>query len=353
MGGKRQKPAKKHHVLPQFHLRNFAKDNKVWVLDFDNKKSYRTNLINAACVEGFYTVKTIYKQEDDCIEQKFLAPIESLAEPIVSRILETEHPPTIKDWGVLANFIALMYVRGPWFRQVYLETHEHLANKIASDLLSSEDLFNKTMAEVKQATGEKATDFTYKQALESREKFEITSSIARTYYVSEMMKQASRLFNVFARMTPSLLLAPFIGRGRFITSDKPIQATSRKPNPRYKNWLQDPNVELYFPLSSRICLVLNLDEYRLESPASRQKIASINDLLACECTRVLISQNQDFAWRRENGTVSYSHDELLQLLADSKKTQPIMTIGGEKPLSKCRSDWNLLRGQDPIGENDN
>jgi len=79
----------------------------MWVLDFHTKESYRTTPTNAACIGGFYTVKTVDKQEDYIIEQKLLAPIESVGEPIISKIAQTKHLPTAKEWGVLANFVAL------------------------------------------------------------------------------------------------------------------------------------------------------------------------------------------------------------------------------------------------------
>lgn len=344
MDDKRPQQAKRHHILPKFYLENFTKDRKVWVLDFHTKKSYRTTPINAACIGDFYTVETVDKQEDDVIEQKFLAPLESLAQPIISKIIETKHLPTSEEWGILANFVALMYVRGPWFRQAYLETYEHFANKMASDLLSSKEVFNKAMTDFEKEMGKKATDFTYEQALQSREKVEITTKIARTFYIKEMMLEAGKLYEVFVRMTPNLFLSDFFTEARFVTSDKPIQAISRKPNPQYNNWLEDPNVELYFPLSPRICMTLNRDDRRLESPASRKRIAATNELFASSCTRILISRDHNFAWIRDNKTVSYDTGELRKLLSDSKKTQPITAIGDEEPLSKCRNDWNLLKG---------
>jgi hypothetical protein len=351
MGGKKQKQAKRHHILPQSCLKRFSVDDKVWVLDFHNKNSYRTGIVNAACIGDFYTVKTIAKREDDFIENKLFAQAEGVAVPIVDKMLNAMYLPTGQEWVNLANFLALMYIRGPWFRQALLETHEHDANLLLDVVYSSKDIFCKSMAEFERVSGKKL-DLNYEQALEAHKKCKVTCDIPRTYHVREMLEHVGELLEVFCKMTPSLLFAPPLGKAMFITSDKPFAQMSREFNPLYPNALLDPNIDVYFPLSSRTCLVLNYDKKGQILSASEKRIAFINGWLACDCSRILISQDQNFAWLRKNKTVSWSHKELLEILADSKKTQPRIKIAGGKLRSKCRSDWNLLRGQDPIDEND-
>jgi hypothetical protein len=349
MGNKKQKQAKKHHILPQSYLERFSVDEKVWVLDFHNKISYRTGIVNAACIDYFYKVKTIAKKEDDFIEQRLLSQAEGLAKPIIDKILNARYLPTGQEWVNLANFLALMYIRGPWFRQALLEMYEHDANLLLDVVYSNEDIFHKSMAEFEQATGKKL-DRNYEQALETHKRCKVTCDIPRTYYVREMLEHVGSLLEVFCEMTPSLLFAPAFGKAMFVTSDKPFVQISRKFNPLCPNALLDPNIDVYFPLSSRTCLVLNYDKESQISSASEKRIAFINGCLACDCSRMVISQEQDFAWLRKNKTVSWNHEELLEMLADSKKTEPRIKIEGGRLRSKCRSEWNLLRGRDPYNE---
>jgi len=122
-----RKRARRHHILPQSYLRQFACEEKVYVLDFQLAKQYRTNVLNAACIDDFYTVETTEKPEDDCVEQKFMPFIEGLLGPIFSARVKNLLIPQGGDWAVLANYVALMYVRGPWFRQIVQNAYDDQA----------------------------------------------------------------------------------------------------------------------------------------------------------------------------------------------------------------------------------
>lgn len=318
MGNKKQKPAKKHHTLPKSYLKRFGDDDKVWILNFlneHNKSSYQVSIVKASVIKDFNTVETINKRDRDFVEQKYLSKVESHATPIIDKILKTKRLPFGKEWDNLAFFIALMFLRGPWFREMI---HKHFANKFI-DTFSSEDGFLKANTEIQKLTGKKQ-NLRYKQLSEARKYSEITFDIPRNDLILKMMELIPNWADYFCKMTPNLLFIPFINEARFITSDAPVIPCYRKDNPP-KLWIRSRDTDIYFPLSSQDCLVLNYDEKRKVSEASRKKIAFINRLLADKCTRILISKNKDFIWMRDNRTVSYTSDELVKFLGEKKKAQ--------------------------------
>ncbi len=337
-----EKRARKHHILPKSYLRRFAQaDDRIWVLDFELKKQYQSNIEDAATIKDFYTVKTIDKDEDDSIEQGFLGKIESLAGPAIDHIINAR---TFKDrpqWDILVNFCALMYVRTPVFRQIVLEVSEHLANTLSKEMLKDESTFNSIMQKVKDKV-KTNLPLTYEQAVEVQKHSEITMDVPRTYYIRLMMEYAAKLVPIIGKMTPNLLCIPFGCEARFVTGDVPII-----PIPSdFKMWIGDSNCDLYFPLSSRCCLVLNYDGLSKVNDVNRKGIAFINHLVACNCTRIVLSENQSFIWTQENGIISNDQQFLINSWGPEKKTTLRAKIPGIKISSSCRNDWNLLTSDD-------
>ncbi|MDH4240220.1 MAG: DUF4238 domain-containing protein, partial [Phycisphaerae bacterium] len=144
------KRARKNHILPRKYLERFSKDNRIWVLDFETKKQNNIRLEEAAIIKDFYTVKTINSHEDDLIEQKFLAKIEEMCDPAIADVIN-RHSFSQKDaWDKLANYVALMYVRTPLFRQIFLETYEQFSSQMADGLIENEEFYNAMMKDLKE-----------------------------------------------------------------------------------------------------------------------------------------------------------------------------------------------------------
>jgi hypothetical protein len=334
----------KHHILPRSYLERFAQREQIWVLDFELKRQYQINIRDAATIKDFYTAKTVDKDEDDSVEQNYLGKIESLAKSAIDHIIKER---TFKDrpqWDILVNFTAQMYTRTPLFRQIILETYDHLLHETAQGMLKDETTFKKRLEEA--AVGlQKDMNLTYEQALHVHKHSDTHVDIPRTYYIRLMMEYANDLVPIIGRMTPNLLCVPFGCESRFITGDVPTIPAPRNSNAS-KMWVGDSNCDLYFPLSSRCCLVLNYDSLRKVNDVSTRRIAFINHLIACNCTRILLSENQSFVWMQENGITSNDPQHLIDSWGPEKKTTLKAKFPDGNPLSACRNDWKLLTSDD-------
>jgi len=329
-----RKRARRHHILPQSYLCRFAREGMVNVVDFDLAKTYRTNVSNAACIDDFYTVETTEKAEDDCVEQSFLAKLEGLPGPIIDAIVKDVSVPQGHDWVILANYLALMYVRGPWFRQIVLDAFRNLAKGMAEWLHSDKEIYSQAMSEFARETGHKVT-MDFDEAVMVYKNCDISAQIPRNFWVKQMMLMASDLVSVFHEMTPSLLYIPAWSYADFVTGDTPIVPVPRRQNPPPDwKWLRNPEADLFFPLSSRRCLVLNYDAEPRVLRASRKRAAFVNHLMALNCTRVVLSEKPHFIWLRKRGTVSGSPDELIRFVQSIPEAGPVTGEG-----------WDVLRGE--------
>ena len=339
------KRARKNHILPRKYLERFSKDNRIWVLDFETKKQNNIRLEEAAIIKDFYTVKTINSHEDDLIEQKFLAKIEEMCDPAIADVIN-RHSFSQKDaWDKLANYVALMYVRTPLFRQIFLETYEQFSSQMADGLIENEEFYNAMMKDLKEQNSNKKV-LTYEEAKRNRDKFEISVDIPRTFYVCQMMLYASNLVPIIYKMTPNLFYARKYYDAKFVTGDVPIIPTPRKPTVS-STWINSPDCDLYFPLSSYCCLVLNYDSLSKSNEISSKRIAWINHLFACNCTRIILSEEQSFYWMKENRTISKNVYELVEAWGEEKKTMFKGARIDKKRPPRCRNDWGHLRSKDP------
>ena len=227
-----------------------------------------------------------------------------------------------------------------------MEVYEHFARDMVERLIADEKLFKETMEKCKSETG-MDYDLTFEQAKQVHLNSEISVKMPRTYYVEQMMLYAAPLVNIFYAMNFNLIYADPLLQAGFITSDKPIAVMTNSRQGKYEKWLEDPEALLYFPLSSRTCLMMNFKKDPEILFGKRRNIASINGLIANECVYISISQEPNFIWLRKDSKISNSPGELFGLLSEDKKAQPrVNDMLGQKLKSGCRSDVNLLKGMD-------
>jgi len=330
MAKKRNKIARNHHILPRLLLKRFAKKDQVWVIDRISQKSYHANIMDAACVKDYYLVETTGEVGADCIEQGVLGEIENLVEPVIETMLQSGAMPKGEDWDILANFLAVMYVRGPLLRTMIEKRYEYETGIVAEHLYSSEKRYKAIMGEVCQM---ESTDIDYEEALRARNELELRVDIPNTYHVQKMLDFACGLVPVFAEMTPNIeRIDGVTSDARFVISDCPIVPIPRNANPpKGWRWFRNTDADLYFPVSSKACLILNYDKLRKVTNVDRSRVGLVNYVMALNSERVIISEEENFVWRRQNGTTAVSHQDLLEFLAQSSKG------------STVRIDWDSLR----------
>lgn len=315
MGKGQRNTARRHHILPQLLLKRFAQKDRVWILDRTENRSYRTNITNV-CEVDYYSVETDGEIGQDCIEQKVLAPIEGKADPVIQNMLSSHELPQDTDWDLMANFLAIMYTRGPTQRKLIKHLYQFSSEVIDKLIHSDKKTWKATFERISRETG-MDVNMEYEEALHARQDMKIEVEIPTTHYVRETLLLGAFFVLVFNEMTPNLEIVDFASDAEYTISDCPIVAMSKSlsPSPGW-NWYRNSDADLYFPLSSRACLVLNYDKHRKVMNVDRRRVAFVNHLMACNSQRVIISKQQNFVWRRENGTTSASHEELLEFLKD-------------------------------------
>ncbi|WP_157951488.1 DUF4238 domain-containing protein [Rhodococcus opacus] len=138
----------KHHLVPQFYLRNFAnRRNQVVLVDRDDpSRAFRRSVRNACAEVGFYRIEVddLDREEDRAthdpeLVENLLNGFETSAAPAIYKLVNgyrdfcSQH-----DWYHLINYIALQTVRGVRWREdvnasASHELRMHLAESLSND----------------------------------------------------------------------------------------------------------------------------------------------------------------------------------------------------------------------------
>ncbi len=345
-----KKRAKRQHVITRWYLEKFANKGKVWVIDFHSDcPPYRTNTINAICISDFYTVSTKTNEQDDILERNF-SYIEAKVKPIVDRLLTQMTIPSGKDKEKLAGFLACLYLRGPRFRQIYLELYESYHKLIQTLEFSDEAVFDRFFQNHLKEHPE--TTLTKELARKVLDESVVEGYINRESYMKAFLRELRIVETLFGKMSIKLLWADPSNRPRFVTGDFPfvLQDTS---NMKYgmpaNGGLLNKYARIYVPISPLVCLMLEHqggnEIYRI---SSREFIPEINSQLALEVSRYIISTSKDIYWFKRN-RIHCSADELHDEFYPMKLEQPIMIM--DSPYCKqapiARRSWNKLKGDKP------
>jgi hypothetical protein len=310
---------RRHHYLPQFYLNRFTTNGSLIVYDFLKENKFTTSPQNIAHIRDFY-----YTEMNDPAKQTFVegyfSKIESLAKDIIDEFVRTMQLPSEKNWYILSEFIAGMYVRIPHFRFQYLETVEGLMEMFAkfSETPNSKSYKN-LQSQIPPNTQLSENFSNYDMAIHQNE------------YVSLMLTSIPKLTATISQMIPSLLIS--IGNAQFLTSDNPIILWGPPPKPFCGNgWLTD-SIQVYFPLSPFTCLMLRWKNNFEVFPVNEKCVAMANTNLISSATQYVLSSD-NVIWMSKDLKLCKNDSLLFKEFAESKKNTNFVRFNGINHLPK-------------------
>lgn len=140
----------RHHLVPQFYLRNFANDRfQVMLVDRDVPSRMHRSHIRNACVEvGFYRIEAdVLEREEDRathnpeVIEALLGGFEAAAAPAINKLAGRRRDSfSREDWYHLINFIALQTVRGTRWREDFKASASHALRQYLGESVSDEEI---------------------------------------------------------------------------------------------------------------------------------------------------------------------------------------------------------------------
>jgi hypothetical protein len=200
---------------------------------------------------------TLGGRKDDSVERN-LSEIESAAKPILDRWQQRDVLPSREEIQTVALFLALLHVRVPRMISAIEEAMEITAiegTKLAAEIRP--DIFREVVSSRPPVSGVKAP--TAEELIDSIRDLEKDYKVVinREASVAECLKLAPPIVKELLEMNWWLSDAP---AGKFlITSDTPLSAyvPTSETKGIFGAGLGLDNVEVSFPISPRVCLLLH------------------------------------------------------------------------------------------------
>jgi len=161
---------KRHHYVPEFLLRNFADDDKIWLFDKHTSKVFRTSIKNAF-VEGHFN--TVVADKFTLEAEQIFTRAEATAAPILNDIIEKKTVKHLDEeaYAAVTVFVTIQHLRTKQARRTFKLFREHMTKRFPGipqselglpnltaeegDKYASLDFIVNNLSEFSQAIGEK------------------------------------------------------------------------------------------------------------------------------------------------------------------------------------------------------
>jgi len=289
-----------HHYVPVFYLKGFTspKDREyLWVYE-QGKPVRKSKPINEAHERDFYT----YEDEDGKrrdLEQP-LSGIESETAPLLRAMDDGYHRLHADDFEGLTIFMALMWVRGPFGRDLMNQLSLQSMKTVVQEYARDGEKFQRIYDDVVKEYGH--TDVSAEELRNSilnRDwKYEQKSP---GYTLHKMFVGVPIISGILQKKDWQVLISE--GDDYFCTSDFPVvNILPDKPGQAGQATIGTgfgmPGVEIFFPLTRRRCLLLK-DETRHSSKVlPGRMVREINKVLMVGARRFIYACEKSSAMEK-------------------------------------------------------
>jgi hypothetical protein len=315
------KPARRHHFLPQFYLAAFTnhgtKDSLFWILDQDTSKQREDKPKNVAYRNNFYSVEIANSEPDEF--EKALGRFEALAAQIVKDVIQSHIMPKDEDYLILINFIALLACRVPSRREVFngaMNDVMKMQTQMIFQYPERYDVYRKMLVE----SGYELNDTTTYEEMKAfvNDESRYTISFHNHTHIKNMMIALDTTIPLLLERCWSVLLADE-QTGYFICSDSPLNLHWTKPmDSIWGPGFGSKGTDVTIPLSKNILLLGRFEEELPTQYLSRESIAIMNSYTASDSQRYVYSSNKEFIWYTRSNTIGDMND-LFKEMADRRR----------------------------------
>jgi hypothetical protein len=278
---------KRHHYLPEFYLKGFARDDLLWVFDRKSGQYRQQPPKNTAVIGQYYTSTTEAGEKDTSIE-KHLADIEGEAKPIIDKLDAAETISPQERVG-LAYFLALQLSRTPKHQREIEYIGDAAHKLIAKDMFPTVEA---VAASLKAKGGDPG--FTPESFFEFVHKEQFKMQAPRDLTLNAMLDHAAKFYRDLALMNWFVFHAD--GHTSFITTDSPLgyvvdekHRGSREPIFGFAS----EKVTKLIPLTCQTTLAIAGPGVALAHvPADRNQVREINLAVTIECERFVIARDE-------------------------------------------------------------
>jgi len=284
-----QKRKRRHHIVPQFLLRQFAdEDGNVTVYDQELEKEWTTSTRKIAVERDFYTVDTHDGPSD--IAEDALAKLEGEACSALGRLLSGVFPPTREDREMISAFLAVQLTRGRHLRSVVNTAASQMMTMTARLYAEHPKGLKKLMIE--SGINTNPTDADVEEMAAEFHEMDVNVGMPNNFFVRSMFEPLPDFIPFFANRHWML-----VEGSDFVITDEPINLISHRPHSFFGAGLMTADEIVVVLSPTRALALLHPPELTGKNPGPERQVKLPTDQLA-NWRRGLWSGAHRFVFRR-------------------------------------------------------
>lgn len=262
---------RKHHVVPKVYLKNFARDNKLYVLSKKTGRCFSASLNKVSVITDYYS----YKNEDGTTNfqiEKALSLIESNSADVFYNIINRNNI-NHEQKKVLSIFLGILFSRVSNHRNALEKSLEKMVHKTGQMLLARtknlRDIFDDEYDNLLSYFG---SDEGIRSFFIEKTKVEVFN-VASLPYIHLGLKISELLFEMHWRFWTC-----DDNKGYFVTSNNPCYVTNRNMDKSpYGAGIAYKNSRFNFPVSPNIFLIADWHGHAIDyKPINKQILNRVN-----------------------------------------------------------------------------
>jgi hypothetical protein len=286
---------KRHHYVPQFYLEYFAcevapRRRILWVYDKDGGEPRAQTPRDTAVESGYYSIET--KTGKTVVIEELLSKLETATAPILRRFQDSDEALSEPDIPVLAEFLAMLHLRGPRMLQVTSEFLTAHAYHFAENTAAQPEMVRKYIREKGAEMAFSGKPIPKEEELieslsNAQEKFDIV--VDRQYALLESLKACLVITKILYQMNWCLCRAP--KNTFFLTSDSPlcVLAKTERGGLLFGSGFDRNNVQITFPISPHAAILIDRRHSQRRMAVGEAFVREANRNMALYAQRYVIS----------------------------------------------------------------
>lgn len=283
---------RKHHYIPRFYLANFSllegKKHRLWVYEKGRKPRKSTPVLEG-CRKDFYSFLENGQRSTEV--EAWLSNLEAAVAPLIAVLVQSKRGPTPSERVSLAVFMGTLYTRTPLGRQLDECIVAPALTKRLKSVANNPAAFYKLYAEFNAEASSRELAEQARQEVLSGKSDALEAS--EPFRLASMIQVGIQYGEVLSGMDWQFVHSP--ENQHFITSDNPMICEVGDPvNPRATHFRCGPNLPnavAWFPLTSRVCLLMHRGLVAGVGTAPAATVRGINKrIMMCADKRIYASE---------------------------------------------------------------
>jgi hypothetical protein len=281
---------KKQHTLPEFYLKRFSRDGKIWVYDRERDDLSERRPETVGIRKNFYRPEHL-ELDPEHQPETLLSKLENKAAPLIDKVDRGERT-TKRDRYHIINFAAMLKSRVPKFEYWLSDFHDDRWARLLRERFPTKEALREWLREQGGAAASDPTKV--RELFKGIQNGDYMLKTPKDARIGPMFPLALVMAEPLFAMRWEVLRAP--QGAAFVTTDDPFVVVPPKgiePVYPYIVGISMKGTKTIVPLTRKVCLrIRDAGMGTIYVGCSEREVREINEILATNYDRFLFSSDE-------------------------------------------------------------